>query len=233
MRPTRYRLRQRSLSSRSAILIIRHFEGIQNVTRERWCIEMSSVHTEQSTTGMWCSGITSALHAEGPGFEPRRLHFEGCLRSTLQFAVNSCKRSRQWGSNPRPYAYEAHALPLSYTGDSSDRDLFRTSVYMPGWPDSASQNAQTRDRTGDLQIFSLTLSQLSYRGLYELEHINYQKESTVRHHFRKRPLMVSCELGIRSAWPSGLRRQTQVLVVQTAWVRTPPLTLLLPIVLQA
>ena len=25
-------------------------------------------------------------------------------------------------------------------------------------------NAETRDRTGDLQIFSLTLSQLSYRG---------------------------------------------------------------------
>ena len=25
--------------------------------------------------------------------------------------------------------------------------------------------AETRDRTGDLQIFSLTLSQLSYRGL--------------------------------------------------------------------
>ena len=29
----------------------------------------------------------------------------------------------------------------------------------------------------------------------------------------------------QSVWPSGLRRQTQVLVVQTAWVRTPPLTL--------
>ena len=26
-------------------------------------------------------------------------------------------------------------------------------------------NAETRDRTGDLQIFSLTLSQLSYRGI--------------------------------------------------------------------
>ena len=27
------------------------------------------------------------------------------------------------------------------------------------------RNAETRDRTGDLQIFGLTLSQLSYRGL--------------------------------------------------------------------
>ena len=28
------------------------------------------------------------------------------------------------------------------------------------------EHAETRDRTGDLQIFSLTLSQLSYRGLW-------------------------------------------------------------------
>ena len=31
-------------------------------------------------------------------------------------------------------------------------------------PDARKQNAETRDRTGDLQIFGLTLSQLSYRG---------------------------------------------------------------------
>ena len=30
----------------------------------------------------------------------------------------------------------------------------------------------TRDRTGDLQIFSLTLSQLSYRGLFLKEHLS-------------------------------------------------------------
>ena len=29
--------------------------------------------------------------------------------------------------------------------------------------------AETRDRTGDLQIFSLTLSQLSYRGVLVLQ----------------------------------------------------------------
>lgn len=32
-----------------------------------------------------------------------------------------------------------------------------------------SKNAATRDRTGDLQIFSLTLSQLSYRGRVMIE----------------------------------------------------------------
>ena len=30
--------------------------------------------------------------------------------------------------------------------------------------DATGNIAETRDRTGDLQIFSLTLSQLSYRG---------------------------------------------------------------------
>lgn len=27
-----------------------------------------------TTRGLWCSGITSALHAEGLGFEPRQVH---------------------------------------------------------------------------------------------------------------------------------------------------------------
>ena len=31
------------------------------------------------------------------------------------------------------------------------------------------QSAETRDRTGDLQIFSLTLSQLSYRGMISMQ----------------------------------------------------------------
>ena len=31
--------------------------------------------------------------------------------------------------------------------------------------DITNANAETRDRTGDFQIFGLTLSQLSYRGL--------------------------------------------------------------------
>ena len=33
------------------------------------------------------------------------------------------------------------------------------------------KTAETRDRTGDLQIFSLTLSQLSYRGLQNLNNL--------------------------------------------------------------
>ena len=35
---------------------------------------------------------------------------------------------------------------------------------MVGKCSASQKSAETRDRTGDLQIFSLTLSQLSYRG---------------------------------------------------------------------
>ena len=31
-------------------------------------------------TGTWCSGITSALHAEGPGFNPQCVHFAARAR---------------------------------------------------------------------------------------------------------------------------------------------------------
>jgi hypothetical protein len=39
----------------------------------------------------------------------------------------------------------------------------------------AKQNAETRDRTGDLQIFGLTLSQLSYRGKWIARFPSYDR----------------------------------------------------------
>jgi hypothetical protein len=30
--------------------------------------------------------------------------------------MKQTKKSLKWGSNPRPFAYEANALPLSYPG---------------------------------------------------------------------------------------------------------------------
>ena len=45
-------------------------------------------------------------------------------------------------------------------------------------PSQAFSHAETRDRTGDLQIFSLMLSQLSYRGLNEIKnHYSEMQES--------------------------------------------------------
>ena len=39
---------------------------------------------------MWCSGITSASHAEGPGFKSRRVHFS--IRSLSEFRLLSGAR---------------------------------------------------------------------------------------------------------------------------------------------
>ena len=54
---------------------------------------------------VWSSGMILGLGPRGPGFES--------LNSP--FARNPGK-SRRRGSNPRPPAYEADALPLSYIG---------------------------------------------------------------------------------------------------------------------
>ena len=85
---------------------------------------ISILTTAAVDMGLWCSGITSALHAEGPGFKPRRFHFTQEKNAWISSRSKNEKwtmhensvPSRQWGSNPRPYAYEAHALPLSYSG---------------------------------------------------------------------------------------------------------------------
>ena len=39
--------------------------------------------------GTWCSGITSASHAEGPGFKSQ------CVQSNLEFCVLAIARRRQ------------------------------------------------------------------------------------------------------------------------------------------
>ena len=39
--------------------------------------------------GVWCSGITCASHAQGPGFEPRHLHYLFFLKSINLVVVNT------------------------------------------------------------------------------------------------------------------------------------------------
>ena len=40
----------------------------------------SSMGNLRSQMGTWCSGITSASHAEGPGFKSQCVHFSCCVR---------------------------------------------------------------------------------------------------------------------------------------------------------
>ena len=72
------------------------------------------------------------------------------IRSVLY--GHQCKRAimHRRGIEPQSQAWKAHSPHF--------RQAERSSA-------SYDQNAETRDRTGDLQIFSLALSQLSYRGL--------------------------------------------------------------------
>ena len=86
--------------------------------------------------GSWCSGITSASHAEGPGFKSQWVHFSRTSASwmpSLRLEAQGGERrsgrrcgppatpraqgnSPHWGLNPGPSVYKTDALPLSYRG---------------------------------------------------------------------------------------------------------------------
>ena len=84
------------------------------------------------------------------GFEPLRAEPNGFLVHHLSHSVTlSC-------CLPLPHISDAFAL-LCLRAQPPHAPL--PCCYAP-----TMTNAETRDRTGDLQIFSLTLSQLSYRG---------------------------------------------------------------------
>ena len=71
-------------------------------------------------------------------------------------------RSRNLGLAPRCDRYTRRQTPPCV------RKLKRTNEFFGDFPFELfrirREHAETRDRTGDLQIFGLTLSQLSYRG---------------------------------------------------------------------
>ena len=74
------------------------------------------------------------------------------------------------GIEPRSQAWKACMMPLHYVCDYQVPDrMYTDSAFSSGLSFNTSfaqsQNAETRDRAGDLQIFGLTLSKLSYRGL--------------------------------------------------------------------
>ena len=78
------------------------------------------------------------------------------------------------------------------------------------------KNADSRDRTSDLQIFSLTLSQLSYPGMLS------QDRAALPPAFTRRPVLNgSRSLGYRhsqSQWPNG---QGVGFRSRRLWVRIP------------
>ena len=108
-------------------------------------------------SGTWCSGITSASHAEGPGFKSQ------CVHAIHRDGFHSIS----------PPGVLMQPTPPPAIGRGNGGGAIRAKAARHGLsrslPSGALRgkgpDAETRDRTGDLQIFSLTLSQLSYRGL--------------------------------------------------------------------
>ena len=64
-------------------------------------------------SGIWCSGITSASHAEGPGFEPRRLQrifgLMSAIISSTSSALHACR-----GPYSRTPTSSEHVRPHSF-----------------------------------------------------------------------------------------------------------------------
>ena len=62
---------------------------------------------------------------------------------------------------------QRHQLPRLYKGYDAVQQshwILLSRMASDEFEQSMAEHAETRDRTGDLQIFSLALSQLSYRG---------------------------------------------------------------------
>ena len=79
--------------------------------------------------------------------------------SALHVCRMNCSRGVS-GSHARVHRPLLQLLVDGKTTAGADCSMFR--AHRKQW--LSAKNAETRDRTGDLQIFSLTLSQLSYRG---------------------------------------------------------------------
>ena len=120
-----------------------------------------------SRLGMWCSGITPAQHAGGPGFNPQRVHFDTSrylpmvndleqvlARKTCNcsiFLSGSClcrerRTSSQTSQLVRPESIEKH-------------ETFMSTVQFGEQSDHPESNQGPSD---SCQIYSQMLYQLSY-----------------------------------------------------------------------
>ena len=96
----------------------------------------------------------------------------------------------------------------------------RTSSPLPPLGTGKGISAETRDRTGDLQIFSLTLSQLSYRGLVlearqpcqqrqRIHGASRGEQLPIFHLVSKRSPCIKLQLAFREAWLQSLHKERE------------------------
>ena len=147
--------------------------------------EISSTTISRSASlkmalAVWSSGMIPASGAGGPGFDSRNSPLPyRCARSRVPFPEQpsatpshistTClfRRHQETSvdpeSNQGPSDLQSDALPTELSTAGSAIPPSRNTT--PPRAHATDNNlAETRDRTGDLQIFSLTLSQLSYLG---------------------------------------------------------------------
>ena len=97
------------------------------------------------------------------------------LRMAVKGPGAMCHVARR--ARSMPLAAGAGAVPADGIPRGAMRKTPQTRHTEAGpWMDGG--HAETRDQTGDFQIFSLTLSQLSYRGLILSEHLSVECYNT-------------------------------------------------------
>ena len=89
-------------------------------------MQISAALSPMSFKGTWCSGITPAQHAGGPGFNPQRVHLArfSHFLVPMSFSQTSVEWGNQqsdaattwthWDLNPGPSACEADVIPLHH-----------------------------------------------------------------------------------------------------------------------
>ena len=83
-------------------------------TWPRWSCEIRLMPSNRRRlSGTWCSGITSASHAEGPGFNPQCVHFS---TSGEDSAVPAGSEDRLWMTTKRGAATVKTVCPSGLRG---------------------------------------------------------------------------------------------------------------------
>ena len=131
--------------------------------------------SQLSYRGQYGYGHEGIREAAARGARAQRCVPRAARRPTL----HRSKAARRAGGNARP---QRHALPPAAAGREGMRAAVTSGAVAscgargglvvaraPTWRTPQPLGiAETRDRTGDHQIFSLTLSQLSYRGFWKI-----------------------------------------------------------------
>ena len=76
-------LHQERLDVKVKVMLLFLREALHHLLRSRSLAAVNNVMPGSQSRGTWCSGITPAQHAGGPGFNPQRVQFDLIWQRTL------------------------------------------------------------------------------------------------------------------------------------------------------